>query len=76
VVTVAVAAAVDVVAVAASPRCAQQRPEGCGQRIDNRAGEGVAARYQARPSREGWQDQEHGGDVRSAHGRHDGQNSD
>jgi small subunit ribosomal protein S2e len=64
VVTVAVAAAVDVVAVAASPRCAQQEYEERGHRIDNCAGEGVAARYQARPSRKGRQDQEHGGDVR------------
>jgi small subunit ribosomal protein S2e len=65
VVTVAVAAAVDVVVVAASPRCAQHNPEEIGHRIDSCAGEGMAARHQARPSRKGRQDQEHGGDVRS-----------
>lgn len=32
-VTVAVAAAVDVVVVAASPRCAQQEPEGSGREL-------------------------------------------
>lgn len=68
-VTVAVAAAVDVVVAAASPRCAQQKYEGSGQRIDNCAGEGMAARHQARPSRKGRQDQEHGGDVRSRAGQ-------
>jgi small subunit ribosomal protein S2e len=51
-------------AVAARPRYARKRPGEIGMELTICAGEGVAARHQARPSRKGWQDQEHGGDVR------------
>ena len=68
-VTVDVVADVAVAAVAERLRCAY---EGCGgtnsRKLTIGTGEGMAARHQARPSRKGRQDQEHGGDVRSQAG--------
>ena len=64
-----VVADVAVAAVAERLRCAY---EGCGginsRKLTIGTGEGMAARHQARPSRKGRQDQEHGGDVRSQAG--------
>jgi hypothetical protein len=62
VVIVAEAVAVDAVAAAARARYTKSRLRNSGT-IDNCAGEGMAACHQARPSRKGRQDQEHGGDV-------------
>jgi hypothetical protein len=57
--------AVDVVAVAERARCALSTAMTTKLNVDNGAGEGMAARDQARSSRKGRQDQEHGGDVRA-----------
>jgi small subunit ribosomal protein S2e len=66
-VTVVAAAVVDVAVVAARPKYAQAESGYEDRRILTiGAGEGMAARHQARSSRKGRQDQEHGGDVRSA----------
>jgi hypothetical protein len=65
VVTVDVVAVVVVAAVEERPRYAEVRlgDTDC-RKLTTGAGEGMAARYQARSSRKGRQDQEHGGDVR------------
>jgi hypothetical protein len=65
VVTVDVVADVAVAAVAERLKYAYKNIGGikCGK-LTIGIGEGMAARHQARPSRKGWQDQEHGGDVR------------
>jgi hypothetical protein len=65
VVTVDVVADVAVAAVEERPRYAEVRlgDTNC-RKLTIGAGEGMAARYQAWSSRKGWQDQEHGGDVR------------
>ena len=63
-VIVAEAAVVDVVAVAARARYTQAENKEIGAELTIGTGEGVAACHQARSSRKGRQDQEHGGDVR------------
>jgi small subunit ribosomal protein S2e len=63
VVTVVVDAAVAVDVVAERPRYGHAGSEKAAE-LTIGTGEGVAARHQARPSRKGWQDKEHGGDVR------------
>jgi hypothetical protein len=62
--TVVAAVAVDAVVVAARARCVS-RVLGIifGMSLTICTGEGVAASHQARPSRKGSEDQEHGGDV-------------
>ena len=63
-VTVDVVADVAVAAVAESLKYANVVVEGkCCRKLTIGTGEGMAARHQARSSRKGWQDQEHGGDV-------------
>jgi len=65
VVTVVAAVAVVVAAVVARLRYARPVVQAAVcRKLTIGTGEGVAARHQARPSRKGRQDQEHGGDVR------------